>query len=923
MTFAIKAKKAIKKVAAMSVGAAMVGSTLFGAAAADLADYPNPFVEDGMWNTVIVVGADAAASDVAGAIDISATLSQQATSAYETTTTTTTVSGGVNLASGDDKIFFGDQLGDAGLTSLTKSDIPDVLADGTFTDDGGTDYDFSQKIDIGQTTFATFAYGTSGNDLDDPELIINLGTTASGTPIYDLIIDFDEVTNLTGAEESVGEAITIFGTTYTIGSSSTATKLQLLGGAMQVPLDWGETKTVTFQGSDYEITLVGVQNEDPNEATIRINSDSETIGQGRTKKIGGVDVYADQVNYYGLDAYPGDCIISLGADEIWFEDGQEVAVGSDEQEIDNTLVNTTWTTDFEDITQLLIRVSAQDNDFDHLGIGEEYTDPVFGTIKVTFADVVNGPVITPATGIDTNTARRKVDITAADADTLQVELTDSNGNSETIEWFHDDTPAASNEAALYLANSNNDTIAILEGAALDEAGNTGGRATYTILNSNAEYSGMIEIDNLDDDDNNLVDLDIKDIITGETIVNWDNQNLEAGKVFTYRGKTYNASMPANASGVQIFDTTTTKTNVYPYIELFSGYDHRVAFTDTITDLITVPVLDENVTTTAEGTYIFPTGEVDVTYNGTTDANLTDTIWVETDELTLGAATNVLIGAVNYTFTCDAAVADTAVTCDVNLADRGAAQAVPGLLIVEEQDANDVANAIIVYANDTGGTNDDVTVLAPFFTATETSLGLDDSDLTGYVDVFGSYGLLDTAGDQDIVEFTIPQGQMYASVFFSPTGAATTTETATEGVTVHSVSGVDVAKLDTEVSDKTAKPMILVGGPCVNDLVAELAADGKFRYGCSDWPGSNFGIIEYAENAFGGTNSAMVIAGTTAADTRRATKVVKDFGSYALSGMSLKVTGTQTTPVVEPYVEEAAEEEVVEEEVVDEGTGEEA
>ena len=134
-----------------------------------------------------------------------------------------------------------------------------------------------------------------------------------------------------------------------------------------------------------------------------------------------------------------------------------------------------------------------------------------------------------------------------------------------------------------------------------------------------------------------------------------------------------------------------------------------------------------------------------------------------------------------------------------------------------------------------------------------------------------------------------------------------TETSTAGVTIHSVSGVDVAKLDTEVTDKTAKPMILVGGPCVNDLVAELAADGKFRYGCADWPGSNFGIIETADNAFGGTNMAVVVAGTRAEDTRRACKVLKDFADYTLTGDSMKVTGTSTTPVVEPYVEETGEE----------------
>ncbi|UCD03998.1 MAG: S-layer protein [Candidatus Woesearchaeota archaeon] len=903
MTFAIKAKKAIKKVAAMSVGAAMVGSTLFGAVAADLADYPSPFVEDGLWNTVIVVGADAAASDIAGAIDISATLSQQATTTYTTTTTTTTVSGGVNLASGDDKVFYGDQLGDAGLTSLTDADFATILADGTFTDDAGTDYDFTQKIDIGTETFANFGFGTSGNDLDDPMLLINLGTVPS-TPIYTFVLDFDEAVNLS-ATDSIGEEITMFGKTYTIGSETTTTALQLLGGALPVSLDWGETKTVTFEGEDYEITLVGVQDENPNEATIRINGDSETIAQGGTKKIGGVDVYADQVNYYGLDAYPGDCIISLGADEVWLETGQEVSVGSDQDEIDNTGVNIAG--DPEDCTQIRVNVSAQDNDFDHLLVGESFTDPVFGTIKVTFADAVDGPTITIGTGIDTNAARRTIDISAADADTLQMELTDSNGNSETIEWIYDEDPQNSGEENIRLADSNNNSIAVVEGATLDESGGASGGAVYTILNSNAEYSGMIEIDNLDDDDCTETDLDIKDIITGDTIVDWSNQNTDATKDFSFRGKTYTVSC-ADGAGITIVDSTDTKTNVFPYIELYSGYDHRVALTDEIVALInaTTDYGDDNDTSLAEGTYIFPTGEVDVTYNDS-EANVTEGVWVETDELTLGGSTNVLIGTVNYTFDCDAAAAT--VLCNVSLAEPGAASAGqinPMLLIVEEQDSADVANALIINVNDTGGTNDDLTVLAPFFTDAEDNQGFDDSDLTGYIDTFGTYALLDTAGDQDIITITVPEGQMYASVFISPIEATTTTTASTAGVTVHSVSGVDVAKLDTEVSDKTAKPMILVGGPCANDLVAELAADGKFRYGCVDWPGSNFGIIELAENAFGGTNVAMVVAGTTAADTRRATKVIKDFSDYSLSGMSMKVTGTQTSPVVEPYVEETTE-----------------
>lgn len=906
MNFGIKAKKAIKKVAAMSIGAAMIGSTLFGAAAADLTSYPNPFIENGMWNTVIVVGADAAASDVAGAIDISATLSQQATTAYTTSTTTTTVEGGISLATGDNKIYLGNELGDAGFTTITEDDFPNLLADGTFMDDAGNEFEYSQQISIGSTTYAEFTFSTSGNTLDDPALIIDLGTNPA-TPVYDLIVDFDEPTNLSGSFAR-GQELTLFGETFTVGSSSTATVLQLLGGATDVDLDWGETKTVTFLGEDYEITLVGVQNTNPDTATLRINGDTKTITQGTTKKIGGVDVYAYTVNYYGLDAYPGDAIITLGADEIWLESGDEIAIGSKKEDIDNTLVTITGA-DNEEVSQIKISVSAQDNDYDHLGIGEFYTDPIFGTIKVTFADVVNGPDITVGTGIDANTDRRAIEISPADKNTLQMKLTDANGNSKTFEWAYDSNPTAAGDPVL--ADSDGETFAIYEGAVLDEEGGDSNGAVYTVLNSNGEYSGFIKIDKLDDDDCDEMDLDIEEVLTGTTIVSWDNQDLNPGtKDFTFRGKTYTVTCVGDDSGITIVDQTATKTNVYPFIQLYSGYDQRIAFIDDIPGIInaTSDMGDDNTTDISYGTLIFPTGEVAVVYDDN-EANETTAIRVAGTALVLGGEKNITIGTHDYRFDCGASA--TYVECSVSPI-TSAATSTAGILIVEAADQTnaDAKETIYFLTDDTAGTSsDDITILAPVFSSANaiTGLALDDNDLTAYVDSFGTYVLRDVSGDQDAdTLITVPQRQMYASVYVSSEDAETTTTSSTAGVTIQSVSGVDVARLDTEVTDKTAKPMILVGGPCVNDLVAELAADGDFRYGCVDWPGSNFGIIEYAENAFGGSKAAIVLAGTTAADTRRACKVLKDFGDYNLAGTSMKVTGTSTTPVVEPYVETTEE-----------------
>ena len=93
--FVIKAKTAIKRVAAISAGGLMLGATALGAVAAyDLGDYPAPFVADGQWGGLVVVGSNANAADIVGATDIVGRLTQEAVSAVSGTGTTT-VTGGV------------------------------------------------------------------------------------------------------------------------------------------------------------------------------------------------------------------------------------------------------------------------------------------------------------------------------------------------------------------------------------------------------------------------------------------------------------------------------------------------------------------------------------------------------------------------------------------------------------------------------------------------------------------------------------------------------------------------------------------------------------------------------------------------------------------------------------------------------------
>ena len=73
-------QKAIKKIMALGTGATMMGATVMGAfAAADLTNYPAPFIKDGKFTGVLVVGDRAAAEDVIGVSDIAVSLQFAAT----------------------------------------------------------------------------------------------------------------------------------------------------------------------------------------------------------------------------------------------------------------------------------------------------------------------------------------------------------------------------------------------------------------------------------------------------------------------------------------------------------------------------------------------------------------------------------------------------------------------------------------------------------------------------------------------------------------------------------------------------------------------------------------------------------------------------------------------------------------------------
>jgi hypothetical protein len=171
----------------------------------------------------------------------------------------------------------------------------------------------------------------------------------------------------------------------------------------------------------------------------------------------------------------------------------------------------------------------------------------------------------------------------------------------------------------------------------------------------------------------------------------------------------------------------------------------------------------------------------------------------------------------------------------------------------------------------------------------TDIGTEDDDQRS------KYGAIfmnpDSNGDNDKVEFMVPDEQVEATVTLAGPSASVTT--ATESVTVNTVAGQEIIKLDSDISDATARNMILVGGPAVNSLTAKALGLAFPTSGAASTVPEGAAMLKLVENAFGGSNTALIVAGWERSETAAAASVLSQYATGSLSG-DYQVVGTPST-----------------------------
>ncbi len=423
-----------KKIVALTTGLAMVGATIFGAAAQDLSQYPSPlFIKDGVFEGAIVVGELAKTSDVVGSIELAAGLQAAAVkkTAVAGATGVSVIDKGVKIDKTGTHVGYNRFIQFVQDTTLDDTDLPSLLAQGVLDEDEGAtknkvDYDQEVRF-IGNSGQLIFT-----QDDDDAEMAGAYLYFADNANMYNYTIDFNDDVDYDNTSATTVNAdfetakISILGKEYTItetkfvSTTNTAIdKITMLAGDTTRWMSQDEPLTREISGGSHTFVLVDV-NEDEDKCGISVDGTIQWIDVGQTKTVNGIQLgVTDAIVVHSAGKDTDVCEVNLGATELEIEDGNEVKLNG--VEIDGSSVDIQG--DGNSITAIQMQYEPDDDIF--LAKGDHFTEPVFDAFTFYFD------------GLSTEKTEA-IDLEASGS-TATLKFLNSDGKDVKIEWHLNDS----------------------------------------------------------------------------------------------------------------------------------------------------------------------------------------------------------------------------------------------------------------------------------------------------------------------------------------------------------------------------------------------------------------------------------------------------------------------------------------------------
>lgn len=377
----MKFRKATKKIVAVASATALASSGAFAAP-----NYPMNFVQNDVLTANVVVGSNAAASDMTAAQTIVSELNSMADGGSDMVTITyrEAGAGGESVAVRDagTVVKLGSDLGTVKSTVFDDRDLS-VLRDETLRV-GNRNRDYTQTIDILAGEFEhSFRDRLESSMSQKIYLPRNEDLMSFSLEFKTAISDDDFDTDVLQGEEMV-----ILGNTYTIaeadwnGGSPT---MKLLGGANKVALGEGQSTSVTVDGTTYNIRVNNVDTNS-NRVLLEVNGQVRTINEFASDMVGGVNiVVTNLVGATGRDIV-GFAEIVIGGDEIIIAHNSEVELNDERisREIPDYYVSTSFGVGVDTVNSMTFTYQWRGTNGVILRAGESYEDQLFNAFGIMF-----------------------------------------------------------------------------------------------------------------------------------------------------------------------------------------------------------------------------------------------------------------------------------------------------------------------------------------------------------------------------------------------------------------------------------------------------------------------------------------------------------------------------------------------------------
>ena len=817
-------RKTVKKIAALAAGTTMIGATIMGATALDLSDYPAPFVSDGVFDGKIVVGANAATSDVVGAIDLAASLQADATTTTEVeipgAVGETTISGdSAKFQTGSDVVRFGETIGSVKSTFIA-SDL-DALKEGTF-DTGLGSTPVKQYLKFDNTT-ASIVY-----EEDDEDVVTNFLKFADDSYMFEYHLEFtegavSEIGSSNELDDLEGEVITMLGAPYTIvegkRGAGNSIELTMLGGEVADVLRDGETKTYTIDGVDYEVTAVFIDSSSTQSAKLSVNGIlTKELGEGDTEILGGdVTIGIQDIltnNREGLVEF------YLGASKIKLTDSDyatntyaqgTVKVGTETIDDAYLIVSATNQTSNTELKVNYIKYKVKADDDIYIPAGEGLR----AALREPESMLTDTWDIYYAGFIDTDDTIIKFNSKSDHSYEIEFE----NVHGETYKF-----PFVTNEDGTYKWGDDDDHIVFQEPNFTSAA--TSGADNLTFISDDDYFIVSDRATNLNTEDKAVVS-----VMRYQSIS--DNENL-----ITFRdlaGDTMSVSYTGTEGTTATGDLIVAGKAHKFYVGAGGTGEEKYAL---------AMDLDGDTTIDADEVQLVTIGGAIIDLGTQAYSNLS--LVPGPDALSAAVTVNITTPASRFDEAGDGP--ESSIVSLQNATSNEMTLSVTSPSLVDDPDNDDWSRAYTNYG--------------AFFELYSPTSGSAIPELTiNYPLVQRSAEVFVTAGTVEVHEGAASGSGTYESTELNPIA-------------------VGLAVLDTNAPAIGTEPMIVVGGPCANTVAAELMGNPE---NCAEGFEPGKAIIKLWSD-----QNAMLVAGYEAQETLGACYVLADYEDYDLTGTEAEV-----------------------------------